>query len=422
MTVIQSYLQGSRHKLKNQPCQDRTFSMSENGVDVIALADGAGNVKYTHSAHGAECVTEVISKFLCRNFDKFYEDDDLEKLANVVTVVCHRALKNLADSLGLDSIKVLSSTLLVVAVKDEKVVICHIGDGVIGKLTPEGAKVVSAPDNGEFVSTTYFITNPAASKHMRILKEDVGNTISYFLMSDGTAEFIYDEENKVFRNAARKMASLVLKEDGQEQLERTISKYMIDEDAYSDDCSFACLLVKKRELIAPIAVESKEEFAAVTDCVSAAPAYALDEKSSCAIERTDKNKTAKNNTQIAKFGIVLAVMFLIFILTALLNKSDFGENEKKTGKKTVETSMSSVDKSSEQDSDENERSTRFSMSIFSTTGTVTDKSIQSTQNSKPENTTNATVKDNVANKDNDVIKVSVTTKVTGTIKDETTAK
>lgn len=57
--------------------------MSENGVTVIALADGAGSKKYTHSAQGAECVTKTITKFFCNNFDKFYEKKDTNGLCSV---------------------------------------------------------------------------------------------------------------------------------------------------------------------------------------------------------------------------------------------------------------------------------------------------------------------------------------------------
>ena len=42
MKIIQHYAQGGKHKANDIPCEDRTYSLSENGVTVIALADGAG--------------------------------------------------------------------------------------------------------------------------------------------------------------------------------------------------------------------------------------------------------------------------------------------------------------------------------------------------------------------------------------------
>lgn len=243
MKIIQSYLQGARHKAKNQPCEDRTYALSQNGVDVIALADGAGSKKYTHSADGAECVTKVICKFFCNNFDKFYEKEEIDELCSIIMAVCQRALKAKAEEIGVDDIIKMSSTLLVVAIKDNRMIACHIGDGVIGKLTSKGTAVISAPDNGEFASTTYFITNPNANEHIHIIKDSTDDVISFFLMSDGTQEYIYDEENRCFHDAARKMALMPLGSNGQNRLEKTIAEYMIETDSSSDDCSFICMLL-----------------------------------------------------------------------------------------------------------------------------------------------------------------------------------
>lgn len=241
MKVIQSYQQGAKHISKNQPCEDRTFHLTKNGVETIALADGAGSQKYTHSANGAECVTETICKFFCNNFDKFYEKANIDELRTTIMAVCQKKLSELAEKLSVDSIVRLSSTLLAVAIKDDKVIVCHIGDGVIGKLTPIGTVVVSAPDNGEFAGTTYFITNSRADEHINIIKENIDDTLAYFLMSDGTSDYIYDENNEKFHDAARKMALMSISKNGQKKLDETIKEYMIEKDSSSDDCSFICI-------------------------------------------------------------------------------------------------------------------------------------------------------------------------------------
>ena len=259
MKIIQTYQQGSRHKANNQPCEDRTYALSKNGVDVIALADGAGSSKYTHSAIGAECVTNVISEFFCNNFDKFYEKEDVEELRAVVMTVCQRALKKKAEELELDSIARFSSTLLCVAIKGERVIVCHIGDGVIGKLTPEGTQVVSAPENGEFASTTYFITNPRADEYIHIIKEEKQDAVSYFLMSDGTSDYVYNKFDTCFYDAAKKMALMSIVEEGQSKLENIITKYMIERDPKSDDCSFICISLEDRLPETDALLEEKEE-------------------------------------------------------------------------------------------------------------------------------------------------------------------
>ncbi len=241
MNIIQCCLQGAKHKKLGLPCQDRTYSLTQNGVTVIALADGAGNEKYTHSADGAECVCDTAVDFFCNNFDKFYEEEDTENLKTVLKTVCQRALQKRADELGVDDIIKLSSTMLVCAVKDDKVIVCHIGDGVIGMTTPEGAMVVSAPDNGEFASSTFFITNPYAEKKISISRFERGNATAFFMMSDGISEYVFDDAEGQMRETADKLASLATQKNGEQTLMRVIKNYVIDKYPNSDDCSYIIL-------------------------------------------------------------------------------------------------------------------------------------------------------------------------------------
>ena len=311
MKVIQAYIQGAKHKSSNQPCEDRTYFLSQNGVNVIALADGAGSAKYSHSAIGAECVTRTICEFFCNNFDKFYEKTDIDELKKVVVTICNRALAKKAEELELDNISRLSSTLLCVATKDEKVVICHIGDGVVGKLTKSGTKVVSAPDNGEFVGTTYFITNPNAPAYMTILKETTIDTYSYFMMSDGTQEYVFDKSSGTFSEAVRKMALMPFEDDGQEKLIDIIQRYMVEKDMKSDDCSFACLAVRSL-YDETINANIKEQ----TDMDYHGEEVVIDYNYNAASEETllnDKKTSKIVLTQKTKLLIVLSVLMAIII-------------------------------------------------------------------------------------------------------------
>lgn len=246
--TIEIFLQGARHKSNGDPCEDRTYSLSKNGVDVIALADGAGSKEYTHAAEGAECVTKTICEFLCGKFDEVFETEDDSVLSQVVMTICQTALKKRAKELEIENIIALSSTLLCVAVKGNKVISCHIGDGAIGCLTESEIRVVSGPENGEFASTTYFITLPQADEYLHIDKfEKSPDDAVYFLMSDGTTEYAFDEYNNKFLDGAGKLALLVYDKDGQEKLKDIVQNALIDSDKLSDDCSFIALCVSDKK-------------------------------------------------------------------------------------------------------------------------------------------------------------------------------
>ena len=46
----------------------------------------------------------------------------------------------------------LASTLLFVAIKDNKFIMAHIGDGIIGYLKQDELKIATHPMNGEFIN------------------------------------------------------------------------------------------------------------------------------------------------------------------------------------------------------------------------------------------------------------------------------
>ena len=350
MNVIQTYQQGGRHKTNNQPCEDRTYSLSKNGVDVIALADGAGSSKYTHSAEGAECVTKTISEFFCNNFDKFYEKENNEELSAVIMTVCQRALQKKVEELSLDGISRLSSTLLCVAIKDQKVVSCHIGDGVIGKLTSKGTEVVSSPENGEFASTTFFITNPNADKYIHINKEILNDTISYFLMSDGTSDYIYNRLDNSFYDATKKMALMTLEEDGQANLESTVKDYMVNKDTKSDDCSFICLSIDANENITFTKVDDADEKVVIvkTDEVEDTSTQLNDKELSLIIdsfdktknkseERSNSGKASRKNKKTIVFVLVVLAIVIAFASSYISKSHNKSDNTEKTSHTVVST-------------------------------------------------------------------------------------
>jgi hypothetical protein len=67
-------VQGVNHVNSNVPCQDKTYTCFQNGVYIIALADGAGSAKFSH--FGADCVVHSISEFISFNFNNLIKITD----------------------------------------------------------------------------------------------------------------------------------------------------------------------------------------------------------------------------------------------------------------------------------------------------------------------------------------------------------
>lgn len=66
--VFNSTCKGSSHIVKNQPCQDRSFSesMDQNGLaDIIIVSDGHGGLKHFRSDRGAEAAISVAYESIC---------------------------------------------------------------------------------------------------------------------------------------------------------------------------------------------------------------------------------------------------------------------------------------------------------------------------------------------------------------------
>jgi len=93
---------------------------------------------------------------------------------------------------------------------------------------------------------------------MSIIKESTEDVVSYFMMSDGTQEYVFSKSSGSFSGAAKKMALMPFETDGQKKLVDIIQKYMIEKDVKSDDCSFICLAVKSSYDI-PVNIDSKDK-------------------------------------------------------------------------------------------------------------------------------------------------------------------
>ena len=237
---IQCAVQGRGHIKTGTPCQDKTCFMSENDINVIALADGAGSAPMSH--YGAEIVTHKICELLTQQFDIYFNEDDGVAVKRVIIGMLLEGLNKLAEDLNC-AIKDLASTLLAVAVHDGKYIILHIGDGVIGYIKDEVLKIASHPENGEFVNTTVFVTSEDVLQTMKIMKGQLNGITGFALMSDGTETSLYNKREKSLAPALKKIMDLSRTMNVnflQNEIERSFENVI--KNSTTDDCSIAILV------------------------------------------------------------------------------------------------------------------------------------------------------------------------------------
>lgn len=187
--LIQCAVEGRRHTAMNIPCQDKVKTISTSDLWIGALSDGAGSASHSH--YGAQCVVDTVCTLLSSSFDTIFEMQDAAKAKSLVITEIVNKLSD--ESLTLNvPLKELSATLLFVAIKDHRMLIGHIGDGVICYQKNGLLKVASKPTNGEFANSTVFVTSTGAQASMRLIKGDISSITGFCLMSDGTAASLYN--------------------------------------------------------------------------------------------------------------------------------------------------------------------------------------------------------------------------------------
>ncbi len=246
------YVIGQDHSKAGGICQDRTSYSAQDGVHVIALADGAGSKQ--KSEIGAFVVTRKITEILSQDFSKIYmsfEQNDVENIKNVKKELLNTLLQDLNARAISENVPLseLASTFLFFALYKDKYIMGHIGDGVIGGLFEEDKELViktlSKPENGGAPNITFFITDTNALEHFRLSAGTITDLRGVILMSDGPEEAFYHKRAGLHEHVIRIFENFKLRKTS--DYREILSKFLSDKVAQysSDDLSLNLLYLER---------------------------------------------------------------------------------------------------------------------------------------------------------------------------------
>lgn len=204
MKIVASKKTGQLHKDLGLPCQDAVVYFKQDGIGAIVLCDGAGSVENSEEVSNAlaQYLPEYLTSHFCE-LDNISDEDAKLKLMEEVDRILRRECPG----------KKADCTLLAVVESEQgKIIVFHIGDGLILEVGSE-SKLISLPENGMFSNITYFLGDFNAMDHLRIYRIEKSNNDSIILCSDGISDSLYNALNDEIAIATYKMSDWLLEYD-----------------------------------------------------------------------------------------------------------------------------------------------------------------------------------------------------------------
>ncbi|MEO8646518.1 PP2C family serine/threonine-protein phosphatase [Pseudomonas sp.] len=243
-----AFLAGRSHLETQTPCLEYVAARASNEVTCISLADGA--VSRARSDIGAQVAVTATLGFVCKNFESLWQNMDKHnaKAAQRLVNRCLDAFRRKSAKLGCE-ISDLACTLSFVAYSKGRYLAGHLGDGIIASVDSDGQlQTLSPPENGELANTTLFLTDPKSASRLRLCRGQIEATAGFAIMSDGSAESLYDKASAVPAPAIQKLlewnATLPrkkIKDVLADNLQQSIASKT------ADDCSIGLLSILKRD-------------------------------------------------------------------------------------------------------------------------------------------------------------------------------
>ena len=197
---------GQGHLTSDAPCQDKfQIKVSEDGEWLaVVVCDGAGSAEF------AGIGATIASQYFCQELVKLAQELVArlpgEWINDFVIDCVLRVRDRIRAHANSDEIRKYHCTLVAALVGPQGGFSVHIGDGAIvgGTFAPPGSVpfvelganvLISRPENGEYANETFFITEGAWVKHLRI--RPLPRIDWIVVCTDGGASLLLDNDSQV---------------------------------------------------------------------------------------------------------------------------------------------------------------------------------------------------------------------------------
>lgn len=197
-------IRGRAHKVLDVPGEDyRSIKVAANNA-VVVLTDGAGFAPKAYA--GAREVAELLSNKLLESADKvlsYPQDIVRAMILHYVGEILRVLQAENPDSKAED----FSTTAAGWISDGEKYLAFSVGDSLIGRVRKDGTiSTILEQERGAYANSSYFITDPNAEKHLLFATGDIEDEDVFFLMTDGSAECLYNPTDGSYAPALSTMA------------------------------------------------------------------------------------------------------------------------------------------------------------------------------------------------------------------------
>jgi hypothetical protein len=246
-------VRGVSHLATGDPCQDYGIARSFGGVQILALADGAGSCEHSGIGARAACigfvrnVRELIGP--CRSeaaaVDAFLEEST-ETDWHFAVEGAREWVERTALKRGFDAQRSMACTFLGAVLGRSSAIVLQIGDGAwVAEVGAGCFGCVTWPENGEFGNETFFLTQTDWRDHFQFARIPVSHDLrSLTGFSDGVETLCLDQAAKVPIHGFFQRLATVRRSCGRREYEAALKQLLQSPrvtEKSDDDCSIVAV-------------------------------------------------------------------------------------------------------------------------------------------------------------------------------------